>query len=222
MTPDQMHAKMARIVNAPGYPLLKDYRRDFEVLDLDILRAQWHGEGRALWIVREMGTDIVNLGVHPKSSEHGKAVLGMGGAKQCYLLTPRRITQIDQARAAGELKSFEWSIDQGRISRKGQPVADLIELRTAYAQDPKSRIVADIRLEPLRPVEKLSHPEIMGLFEFVRCEAINQSQSLFCVPRSVTLDGRDMFGILDQKRDAWLSQEKLQAAKDQSQGAMSF
>lgn len=222
MTPQQMHEAMAKIVDAPGYPLLKSYRKDFEVYDRQLLEASWHREGRALWVVREMGTHLINLGVHPKSSEEGRCLLGGGDRKaEYYLLTPKRVARIDAVRADTELKTFSWSMRDDVICRAGEPIAFIQSFSAGHVQDPKSRLVADAKLSALKDPSRLTHAESAGLLQFLQAESVERAQSLFCALRSATYGGVDLYALHEQRRAEWLRDEALAQARSKSRPARS-
>jgi hypothetical protein len=221
MTPEKMHQKMGAILKKPGFSLLTSYKDDFEVLDREILNAEWHAQSRALWIVREMGTDLVSLGVHPKICEWGKARLESDERQALFLLTQSGVKEIDRAQARAELGRYEWSIDpHGLISCKGAGIAHLVDMPTKYVESNGARLVASPRLAAVKPVEAWTAAEATALGGFVMAEAVKRSQSLFCGVRGATVDGKDFHSILDAKRASWLAQ---QAAKESKrQGALAY
>jgi hypothetical protein len=203
MTPKQLHDEMGKVVNRPGYPLLRFYRDDFESSDLRYLENAWHLDAKMLWVVRESGTHIVPLDIHPAMSGEGRAILNMAEPKEAFLLTRRGVEQIPLDQAARELGARHWSQDGARrVSKHGEPVADIVDI--VHSREGNTRI-ADAKLHMIKPVGDLSLGDLVALRIYAERAAIDEAGTLFVGTRSVRVGASDLDQLLDDKRAAWLA-----------------
>lgn len=208
-----MHDAMGAIVNAPGYPLLTHYRVDFEKYDLTYLEAAWHEESRMLWVVRDSGTHLIPLGVHPRLTEQASAVFAMSGAQDYFLLSNKGIRRIDLAHAKGEVSRFHWRLDRdGGIFKGGQRLADIGDVQTCVERVPlpkdadnaplrfRESQVYDVRLLPRVAASELSLGDMIGLRINSECAAIEAGGSLLIPTRRVRLGETDLSLLMDRER----------------------
>lgn len=213
VTPKQMHGAMGDIVNAPGYPLLTHYRVDFEKHDLAYLEAAWHDDARMLWVVRDSGTHLIPLGVHPRMAREAAAVFGMAGAQDYFLLSNRGVAPIDLARAKQEVASLQWSIGKdGRIFKGARHLADVVDIATRIDRIPmpgnppgspprfRESQAYDVRLWPRADPSKLSLGDLIGLRIIAECAAIESGGSLMVPTRAVRLGAADLGLLMDRAR----------------------
>ena len=227
MTPKQMHAAMAQIVDKPGYPLLKHYRSDFEELDLTYLENAWHEEARMLWVVRKNGTHLIPLGVHPKMEVGARAVFQMEGEKEFYLLSNKGISQVGQARAEQEVSRLQWRYEKdGGIFKGHLRLADVVEVTTGVERTPmpkedgeaenaalrfKTEPVYDVKLKLRVASSELSLGDLIGIRIHAECAASAHGGDLMIATRNVQLGEIDLGKLMDKSRAKW-----LQAAQDKS------
>lgn len=209
MTPEQIHDKMAAIVNKPGYPLLRHYRDDFEVLDRDRLGATWHDQSRVLWIVREMGTNLVNLGIHPNISLWGNAALDLSPDSDIFLATGRGLAKITLPQARAELSRMDWSLENGRIRYGKTPVADIIGVDIERVDN---NLCATVKMHPIKKTDELTHGEAVALVCLAE-QAANSHAQTFCRTESIRIGDESLYEIVVRRKDAWMSREAALAKK---------
>lgn len=114
LTAQQIHAAMAGIVEAPGYPLLQHYKDDFYKHDLQNLVNCWSVNARAIWVVTPNGTHLNFVGHHPRQIDEVDATLHTGYANfEIYLLQAKGITRITSERALAEAKKLDFHLKPG-------------------------------------------------------------------------------------------------------------
>lgn len=206
MTPDEMFDKMAAVVSAPNYPLLKHHRRDFEVHDKQFLDNAWSPDSKMLWIVRESGTTLTALGMCKEVSDWGRAAIDAGGDMEFHLADQRGLSRISKDKALSELGIYQWRNLSGRICKGTRALADLADINL---QRVDNRLWAETKLASVTKPEALTLGDAIGLLQMSELAAISKAGTFFCQTKSVLLDGQDLHALVDAKRAAWLS-----AAKD--------
>ncbi len=209
----EAYESMARIVNAPGYPLLRNYRSDFEKHDKEFIERVWSEDAKLLWIVRGNGTHTVPLGIHPGIAEEGFAALSMEGQKDVFTVCARRgVRRVSPEAAKDELRKFDWSADSnGGIFRKGRLVA--IATRVDVSRE-DNRLRGDVALRPADKGMEFSLGDLIALRQISERLVISKAGTLFVGTRSATLDGADLFDLQDGKR-ARAPEKTPQAAPDE-------
>ena len=172
---------------------LKGYRNDFYVHDRDYLRST-HANGQYLWIVRENGTELRKLGLHPSENDWLHATMDVSSARDMYLVDADHMAishVLDDAHAEQLMGKFRYAMRDGVVSKDGVPLVHMsTELVSRGAGD---RGAAHVTLTSMQPIPDSELPALMRLAEIKGRE---DGQSLFTPVESVALDGKDLFARL--------------------------
>ena len=116
---------MKRIVEAPGYPLLRSYKDDFYKHDLSLLLQRWSSKARAIWVVTPNGTHLNFIGHHAKQIESVEASLSTGYANfEIYLLCEKGVTAISRERALAEARHLDFFVKgKSLLNEAGEKLA---------------------------------------------------------------------------------------------------
>lgn len=215
-TPEQIHKKMAEVLDRPDFELLTHYRSDFE-LDRSYLDRAWHDEARMLWVIRESGTHLIPLGVHPGMSSEGLAALGSDSRNEAFIVTNKGVEPADRNRANAELANFVWLERQGRVHKNGVPVADVIDVKFEHVGN---ALRADVKMSSIKRVERMSLGDTVALAIHAERAAIERAGTLFCQTRSILMDGADFYAAMDAKRARWLQRERGSEAGQSRRSAL--
>lgn len=215
MTPDEMFDKMAAVVSAPNYPLLRHHRRDFEVHDKEFLANAWSPESKMLWIVRESGTTLIALGVCKEVSDWGRAAIDAGGDMEFHLAEQRGLSRIAKNKALEELSAYQWSNRSGRLVKGERAIAEVADIHVRRVDN---RLWTETALSSVAKPEALTLGEAIGLLQMAELAAINKAGTFFCQAKSVLLDGQDLHALVGAKRKAWLSEAKGKEKPSQARG----
>lgn len=216
MNAAQALAAMHTVVDAPGYAYLRDYRRDFEVHDRELLERTWHPQARYLWAVREYGTHLCLLGVHERMNNEARAVLDHLGSNdrsfEVYLLSAQQGLQrvtTEQARSA--TLALDYQVQQQTVWHEGAPLAQftLTPIVSGAKRDARVDYTACSGF-------RHSHGHRVALLAIAQSMAVQHWQSLFAHANQVNLDGRCLYDMLQRhvsQRDNAQSQQAPKVAR---------
>ena len=192
-------ARMRAIVEAPGYPLLTDYRQDFYTYDKAVIEREWHGHARFLWVVRQYGTELVPLGAHPGQVDYGLAALGQARRNtdaKIYLITAAGLEEVDRARAEAEVHRVDYTIK-----------ADMVAFHNLYLGSytlntwrEGGNIKGSVAFYDAPPAAMDPHHAI-ALLQIARHLVDRTWNSLFAGLAEVTLNGRDLTELVPHQAD---------------------
>ena len=189
-----MFDAMKAIVVAPECRL-KFYRQDFFKYDRARLAAT-HGTGQFIWIIRESGTHFLTIGVHARNYIEIDAVLSIGDACDIYLVEPARASlhriDADKARELG--KQLEYTVINGTVFKQTRAIAHMRVSFTPWSDGKQPQGIVNMT----RTDAYLSKADLIALVQIAGNEVIERSQSLFTGMQTCTLDGSDMFGLIEQ------------------------
>lgn len=118
----------ARLAQPDMAGLLVAYRNDFEVHDRENLLT-WGAPGiEYLWLVRECGTNLVRLGVHPKPVEWFTCAMELTEqSAKVFHVSERGVKEVSRDAAIRMLGNMNYSVqqgcDSGVVLRRGEPIA---------------------------------------------------------------------------------------------------
>jgi hypothetical protein len=188
---------MRAIVESPDC-ILRHYKQDFYKYDAAYL-ARTHAIGLHAWILRDAGTHLVRVGVHRRMHEELLAGLAAGGASaQIYLIDPEKVSikKIDAARARELATRFEYITKDQTVYKNGQPLAWLDVRFTPWRDGRLPQGVVRIEAHS----KHLSKGDLIALRQIAECEVIDASHSLFTGTESCTIEGRDVFELIDEAK----------------------
>lgn len=185
---------MRAVVEAPG-SILKHYKQDFYKYDAAYL-GRTHGIGKHLWILRDSGTHLVRIGVHPRMHMELEAALDIGCAAEIYLIDPDRVSvrSITKGRAHDLIKQYEYTTQNGCVLKGGETIASLNVSFTPYSDGRSPQGIVKISSTGAT----LRKADLIALRQIAECEVIAASHSLFTGTQSCTLDGQDVFDLIEQ------------------------
>lgn len=186
---------MAAIVEAPGC-ILQHYKVDFYKYDAEYL-ARSHAIGLHLWILRPSGTHLIRVGVHPALHEYIDAALSVGPSHTIYLIDPERvsITKITETRARELAGKYEFTTDECTVTKAGQIIARIDVSFTPYSCGKEPRGIVTLYRRTDAP---LSKGDLIALWQIAGCEVTKRGRSLFTKTESVTLDGEDLYDLIER------------------------
>lgn len=119
--------RMKAIIESPDC-VLSGYEVDF--YDFDRLHLESTGTvgGRYVWVVRQNGTHLASIGLHPKMTEFVDCALDMKEPLQVYELTlladgDALIKSITVAKAKELIKQSSFDFNGRHVKQKGQLIA---------------------------------------------------------------------------------------------------
>lgn len=184
-------AAMTAILEAPGYPLLKYYKMDFAADKLQVQNT-WHPAMRMLWIVRESGTHLGTLGVHPRINESLRVVIDRHlfdkttDKMDCFLVTAQGIAKLTAQQALAELKQLDYIVTGNEIMDKHENCLASFQIDLC---DRQGKLLGDVDFTTTHQ-NLQEHPNhCIALAQIAQCEVINAWQSLQASARRVTLNG---------------------------------
>lgn len=194
---ERVFEAMRKIVYAPD-ARIQHYRQDFDKYDRDYLERT-RALGTYGWVVRESGTHLVQLGVHPKMNEELDAALWVGPSRDCYLIDARAgtVSPVNEARLREEMAQFTYVTASGVVSKMGRAIAriDVGMTSWAFASPPKGVVAYESVGVPI------GLQDLIALSQIGASEVIRKSQSLFTGIESIKLDGADIFEMVEQRAD---------------------
>lgn len=123
----QLFERMCALVETKGFDGLQSYRSDLYVEDHAQLQNTWTPQTRYLWIVRQNGTHLFELHMHPMIHAAADACMrsiANGNDASFYLLQDTAVTRITRDVAATLLSRVDWRIRSGRFTdRNGRELA---------------------------------------------------------------------------------------------------
>lgn len=156
---DSLFNAMRAVVEAPGYPLLRNYQQDFYKYDREILRSTWTQDMSYLWIVRGSGTHLYPLYLDPSIAADANAALAMSGESECYLLGPGRLEKIGLDRARRELQRLEYEVVNRFVMKNGSRLMCRINISLRWEQGQQKGYVSfagDLGIDNLTPKDRVA------------------------------------------------------------------
>ena len=197
MNLEKTFAAMRQIVEAPNYPYLTAYKDDFYKHDRMYLERTCAPGNRYLWVVRKHGTHLIRLDVHPKMAEEGLAVLNLESVGERFLVAGDKVMPVDDAQARKLLASFTYAMFHGAVSKGGVALAQLAVDVSPWSS---GRREGRVHYTSWVPVAAMTLGDLVALRQIAECEVIKATQSLFTPTTEVTLDGEDLWAIIDARR----------------------
>jgi hypothetical protein len=185
---------MKAIVEAPGCRL-KHYTVDFYKYDRQYL-ANTRAIGRYVWILRDSGTHLIRVGVHARACTEIDAAFSCGSdAFDVYLIDMDRVSiqPITEARARGLGNQLQYVTKDGTVSKAGLALAWMRVDFTPWSDGRAPQGIVKIT----RVAQNLSKGDLIALVQIAQCEVIERSQSLFTGMALCTLDGSEIFDLIE-------------------------
>jgi hypothetical protein len=190
--------RMRSVIEAPEYRFLTHYKSDFYKCDVDYLNRTEAPGSRYLWVVRETGTHLVRLGVHPKIHEEGTAALHVcaPAKREVYLVDDKGLTRINDERATQLLKQLDYHVSNGVVYKGRVAIASFtVETSRWSIGKPPAGTVRFAALQQYLALETL-----VALRQIAESEVVVATQSLFTRTESATLDGVDLFDMIQAQQ----------------------
>ena len=148
-------------------------------------------------------------------SSEGLAALGSDSRNEAFLVTNKGVEPVDRERANAELANFVWLERQGRVHKNGVPVADVIDVKLEYVG---TALRADVKMSSIKRVERMSLGDTIALAIHAERAAIDRAGTLFCLTRSISMDGADFYAVMAAKRTP-LAQREQAAEMSKGRGS---
>ena len=195
MDANKVIADMREIIDQPGYPYLVSHREDFDVIDVQSLRANFSTGARYLWVVKQCGTHLTRLGVHPRADSWARANINSGitsselGA-QIYLLSDEGVKLISCEEAETEIQRMDYTT-VGKVIRRssGEAIATINIASSGY--DDRGNRFYNMLLQSESP-DSLNRADLTALGAIAVCEAEQHAQTFFVRVDSILLNGKDI------------------------------
>jgi hypothetical protein len=189
VTTNAVYKALCNIVNSPGFGLLKHYLDDLHLHDRVFLEAQAGPNTQFIWCVRDSGTYIVRLGVHPKHDEWMRAVIDQNISQQEFFrivvglsVEDVKVTKITQDQAKASLGKYAYTVINNWVLHKGNPIA---ELYIHTRRNEQHQLGADVKVVSK---QVLSQIHIGAILLIAQNEVVVATGSLFTSIFSMTLN----------------------------------
>lgn len=193
---------MVDVVSQPGCSYLTSYKQDLYKYDFEKLMTTHTLGTRYLWIVREMGTHLITLGVHPKLNEEIDAVLSLHRDCVIFLVQDAQLKEISRERAAMEAKRFDYTVKNGFVYNASGPLASVyVRPVPRYCNGERAY---GVYLE-MCPDALLQPKDVMALVQIAQCETIKTAHSFFVKINEILLNEHDIWEFV------WTPQSMLSA-----------
>ena len=204
---ENLFRQLERIVSAPDC-VLQHYRQDFFKFDFEYLERTIAPGVQYLWILRDNGTHLVRLGVHPRMNSELEAVFELNAFNrlQVYhicvgqdLSAPasaviRRCTK----RPVDLLSRYDYTVDDnGTVRGPGGVLASALISGPRWGD---GGFHVDVAFTAHRPSNLQGLADLIALGQIAGCLATEISGSLFTKNGVITLDGADLYADIDQAR----------------------
>ncbi|PMV96482.1 MULTISPECIES: hypothetical protein [unclassified Pseudomonas] len=118
--------------------ILTGYRQDFYQFDRDHLANTGTVGGRYVWVLRENGTHLASIGLHPRTTEFVECALNSFEKVQTYEITllpdgDADIKPITAAKARELIKTCAFEFQGRHIKQKGKLLAT-VDIQPQYNQ----------------------------------------------------------------------------------------
>lgn len=207
---ESIFEQMKAIVEAPGYPLLKNYKDDFYVIDREYLERTYLPGQEYVWSVRESGTTIGALGINERACAFLAADIGQmelrGGRTDIFHVTENGIKEISADKALDLMREENYQVKGKDVfKRNGAGKFDMIlrgESQSVHEHGAGGPIIGyDLSFNTVSETP-LSTRDVVVLNTLVNEIIIGVGGSLFAKVRDVTLDGEHLRDVIDQHLDA--------------------
>lgn len=181
--------QMRAIVEADDC-LLRGFKQDFYQFDLLHLTKTGTVGGRYVWVIRENGTHLASLGLHPKLTEFVECALDMKEALQAFEITLLKdgaatIKPISVEMGRDLLRHQQYKFEGRHIKRGGRLVA-LVDIEVLYNRGQYGGTVTfSFESTPSRDEETDFKQIALCLFQ-------QKAQSLFACMDHVTFQTRNL------------------------------
>lgn len=205
---------MKSIVETPGFRFLKEYKRDFYTYDKEYLYNTMTPHARYLWVVREMGSHLIRLKVHPKMCEEGCAVLNADRDVQCYIVMPRLVRPVTREAAMQELATMSYAVlRDGELTHVRKGMRHLATARFTCHRPPcKPREWAADLSVGISGAAGLDDDDIVAIRQILECDVISREQSLFVRMPKISVHGEDLIEIIERRLKKYRSATLAEAA----------
>jgi len=201
---EKLFEAMRHIVEAPGFELLKNFSRDFYVLDKEALQTLWADDMKYLWVIRESGTNLWPLHIDAGLvAEEIQAIFETfeQSKMQVYLLSDQTAKLISIAKAKELASVYNYKVTNGTIekTRKGlfgkpSPVAQYrVELQFV-----NERRIAHLYFNGARSVEQIARGDLVAMMTIAKTLVVKESKSLFTPIVEITYNGDSLRRILEE------------------------
>lgn len=189
--------KLAKIVKSFDGRYLTAFADDFHKTDRAYLESDWTPKGRFLWMLREHGTFMVKLGVHPLLGEGIEAAIELGLGSQLYLVDGFSVKNVSVTEARTLLTSHEYVCANKSVLHRGLL---LTKFEVDIHSDGFSQPYGEVSFDPRVDLHSISLENLIALRNIAACETVQASQSLFVPARRITLGGEDLNQMIDDVR----------------------
>lgn len=169
--------------------LLVAYRDDFDVIDREVL-VEWGAPGNEyLWFVREHGTALLRLGVHPKPVEWFTCAMDLVAKGKVFHVTDRGVKELARVEALRMIGAMEYSLQAGcesdLVMHYGVAIAAFsVRAEPRVAQTPLYHLQADSLVTLV--------PQQVGALRTIMLAEVETRFGVSAAVGSMTMDGADM------------------------------
>lgn len=201
---------MKAVIEQPSYPFLTHYRDDFYKHDRRYLEATDAPGSRYIWVVRETGTHLVKIGVHPGMHEEITAAMATCGPerREVYLVSDAGVTKLSDAKTKTLLQSYQYTVQGSMVFKEKRHLATLDVSVSRWSQG--SQPTGTVHITGVQPY--LSLETLVSLCQIGEREVIRKAGTLFVGTETITLDGQPLREMIGQQ----------QAAMHHVQGTLQF
>ena len=187
---------MRAVVEAPGYRLLKGYKNDFYVHDAKQLQDGWAVGAQYLWIVREHGTHLAQIGAHAKINEYASAALSTamssGSEYEIYHLSAKGVKQITHEEARIRLLALEYVTHGESVKDASGKTVATFTVDRVWMERTQTGSVSFCTSPEVQKTKAF----LVSLNQIAMAEMVKAWGSWFCTVQSVNVDGRDIAQLL--------------------------
>lgn len=204
---DILFERMREVIEAPGYPLLTDYKQDFYKHDRSFLQETFAENLTYLWIVRSSGTHLYLLYIDPRCTEEALAVMQIDGGRnqEIYLvkmsslrkLTPE-LRKITPSQAKDELAKYHYEVRNGFVMKLAETNLGHVEVDVFWERGQRK---TSVHYTGNLSIEELTARDRVALKQIAISQAIAKTQSLFTPVMAVSYNGDPLFPIAVQLQE---------------------
>lgn len=191
-------AAMKAVIEAPGYPLLTAYKQDFYEIDRDFLTQHDVPGASYLWVVREYGTYLVPLGIHPKLHDDALCYIDpFNGVRDVFHVANGTTTALQRSEVHSLLHRYTYQVNGGIVSKGKNPLCRF-NVDVMHVEGGRKANVSFVSCEQ----DSLTVSDLVALKLISACEVRAKTQSFFVHMDSMTIDGEDLLCRIELARGA--------------------
>lgn len=199
----ELIAAMTSVVEANGYKFLTGYKDDFYVHDVNSIKANYEPGVTYIWVVRENGTHLNQIGIHERETEGAIAAIEAGARATSlgcavYLVSSSGVKLIDEKQARNALTTPRYKVANNAIFRKSDSsVIATYSMRHSSPNGMRNQCF-DVHFQATS-LDALPTFELAALRTIAFREAEAMAQSLFVKIGELKVNGLNLDELIDQR-----------------------